>query len=175
MQKIPEEQLEHLALQLDAKDFTCRSKAKTKPQRRDPWLFTKNRPHGKKELDWYRTWETFSPRERGFEGSGSSSSSFTTDAPRRRRSCSLLENEGTSSESIPTILFIGLTIDGKHVWWQEEESNRDSVLYWWIRSNCLFPSSSRTFRTQSYWPFITGQCCDSDQILEDYVLHWKCV
>ena len=34
--EIPEEQLEEYALQLDAKDFTCRSKAKTKPQRREP-------------------------------------------------------------------------------------------------------------------------------------------
>ena len=31
---IPEEQLEEYALQLDAKDFACRSKAKAKPQRR---------------------------------------------------------------------------------------------------------------------------------------------
>ena len=32
--EIPEEQLEKYALQLDAKDFTCRTKAQTKPQRR---------------------------------------------------------------------------------------------------------------------------------------------
>ena len=50
--EIPEEQLEEYALQLDAKGIACRSKAKAKPQRRDPcWLFTKNRSHGKKELD----------------------------------------------------------------------------------------------------------------------------
>ena len=34
--EIPEEQLEEYALQLDAKDFACRSKAKAKPQRREP-------------------------------------------------------------------------------------------------------------------------------------------
>ena len=34
--EIPEEQLEDFALQLDAKDFACRSKAKAKPQRREP-------------------------------------------------------------------------------------------------------------------------------------------
>ena len=33
---ILEEQLEEYALQLDAKDFVCRSKAKAKPQRREP-------------------------------------------------------------------------------------------------------------------------------------------
>ena len=31
--EIPEEQLEEYALHLDAKDFACRSKAKTKPPR----------------------------------------------------------------------------------------------------------------------------------------------
>ena len=33
--EIPEEQLEEYALQLDARDFACRSKLKTKPQRRE--------------------------------------------------------------------------------------------------------------------------------------------
>ena len=35
-QEIPEVQLEEHALKLDAKDFSCRSKAKTIPQRREP-------------------------------------------------------------------------------------------------------------------------------------------
>ena len=35
-QEIPEVQLEEHALKLDAKDFACRSKAKAKPQRREP-------------------------------------------------------------------------------------------------------------------------------------------
>ena len=34
--EIPEDQLEDQALQLDAKDFVNRSKAKAKPQRREP-------------------------------------------------------------------------------------------------------------------------------------------
>ena len=51
--EIPGDQLEEYALKLDAKDFACRSKAKAKPQRRTCWLFTKNRSHGKKELDGY--------------------------------------------------------------------------------------------------------------------------
>ena len=33
--EIPEDQLEEYALQLNAKDFECRSKAKAKPQRRE--------------------------------------------------------------------------------------------------------------------------------------------
>ena len=35
-QEIPEVQLEEYAWKLDAKDFACRSKAKAKPQRREP-------------------------------------------------------------------------------------------------------------------------------------------
>ena len=35
-QELPEVQLEEYALKLDAKDFACRSKAKAKPQRREP-------------------------------------------------------------------------------------------------------------------------------------------
>ena len=35
-QEIPEVQLEEYALKLDAKDCVCRSKAKAKPQRREP-------------------------------------------------------------------------------------------------------------------------------------------
>ena len=34
--EIPEDQLEEYALKLNAKDFTCRSKAEAKPQRREP-------------------------------------------------------------------------------------------------------------------------------------------
>ena len=34
--EVPKDQLEEHALQLDAKDFVCRSKAKAKPQRREP-------------------------------------------------------------------------------------------------------------------------------------------
>ena len=34
--EIPDVQLEEYALKLDAKDFACRSKAKAKPQRREP-------------------------------------------------------------------------------------------------------------------------------------------
>ena len=34
--EIPEDQLEEYALKLNAKDFACRTKAKAKPQRREP-------------------------------------------------------------------------------------------------------------------------------------------
>ena len=49
------------------------------------------------------------------------------------------------------------------------------VLPWCFRNNRLFPSSSRTFRTQSCWSFIAGQCCDSERILPIYLQYWMCV
>ena len=50
--KIPEDQLEEYALKLDAKDFACRAKAKTKPHRIEPaGSSPRTVPIGKKELD----------------------------------------------------------------------------------------------------------------------------
>ena len=48
------------------------------------------------------------------------------------------------------------------------------VLCWWFRNNCLFPSSSRTLRTQSYWSFTAGHCCYSEQLLPAYSPYWMC-
>ena len=48
------------------------------------------------------------------------------------------------------------------------------VLYWFIRSNLVPPSSSRSFRTQSHWFFITGQCLDSDRLLRVHLSRWMC-
>ena len=57
-QENPEVQLEEYALKLDAKDFASRSKAKAKPQRREPaGSSTKTVPIGK------RTWTDVEPGE----------------------------------------------------------------------------------------------------------------
>ena len=87
--EIPEEQLEELALQQDAKYFTCRPKAKTKPQRREPagssprivpmkrknWIDIEPGKHSLYEYEISKEVIHFS--------------SFTTSAPRRKRSGSL--------------------------------------------------------------------------------------
>ena len=39
----------------------------------------------------------------------------------------------------------------------------------------VFPSSPRSFRTQSYWSFITEQCCCSEQLLPAYLPYWMFV
>ena len=46
-----------------------------------------------------------------------------------------------------------------------------SVLYWSVRTrNSLPPSSSRSFRTQSCWSFITGQCLDCGRFLQAHFI-----
>ena len=62
------------------------------------WLFTKNFLHWKKELDWNWTRQIFFLRVWGVEESNVSSSSFTTNASRRRRSGSFLENENFQTQ-----------------------------------------------------------------------------
>ena len=46
------------------------------------------------------------------------------------------------------------------------------VLHWFFRKNCVFPSSSRTFRTQSYWSLIAGQSDYSEQLLPVHLPYW---
>ena len=164
--EIPEEQLEEYALQLDAKDFACRSKAKAKPQKkRTCWLSTKNRSHGKEELDRYWTREIFSLRIRRIEESNSSSSSFTESTSRRRWSGSFLQKKGKSSESMPTIYSLVWRSMVSMFGSKRRRKKEIPVLYWCFRNNCLFPSS----RTQSYWSFITGQCGNSEQLLPVHI------
>ena len=49
-----------------------------------------------------------------------------------------------------------------------------SVLYWFFKNNSLLPSSPRSFRMQSYWSFITGQCRDSGRFLQVHLSRRMC-
>ena len=89
-------------------------------------------------------------------------SSFTTRASRRRWSGSILEDQEFSSESIPTVYSLVWQSIDSMLGSKRRSQKEISLLHWWFRSNCLFPSSSRTFRTHSYWSFITGQCGNSE-------------
>ena len=52
--EVPEDLPEEQALQLKVKDFACRSKAKAKPQRREPAGYSPSIiPMNEKELDWH--------------------------------------------------------------------------------------------------------------------------
>ena len=47
--------------------------------------------------------------------------------------------------------------------------------YWLVRTrNSWSPISSRSFRTQSHWSFITGQCINSGQFLRVHLSHRMC-
>ena len=87
-------------------------------------------------------------------------------------------NSGKSKtifRNISCIVIIGLTTIGRKAWQEEEETRKDLVLYWFFRSNLVLPSSSRSFRTQYRWSFITGQCDNSEQLLPAYSPCWMCV
>ena len=92
--EVPEDQPEEQALQLNVKDFACRSKAKAKPQRRGPAGYSPSIIPMK-----VRTWIDIEPGNhslslcvRSFEESNPSSSSFSASTTRRGWSGSFLEN-----------------------------------------------------------------------------------
>ena len=68
------------------------------------------------------------------------------------------------------------------VWWKVEEHNgkwsrkqeKVSILYRSFRRNSWLPSSSRSFRTQSHWSFITGQCINSGRFLRVHLSRRMC-
>ena len=102
--EIPEDQLEEYALKLSVKDFACRSKAKAKPQRKEP-ASSSPRIVPIERRNWIGIEpgkSSFSDFEVSVEESSVSSSSFTTCAS-RRWSSSYLENQRKSSESVPTL------------------------------------------------------------------------
>ena len=72
-------------------------------------------------------------------------------------------------------LNIGLMKCGRAKW-QEAEETRKRFQYCIdsVRRNSLPPSSSRSFRTQSYWSFITGQCRWFWTVSSKYIYHVGC-
>ena len=71
-------------------------------------------------------------------------------------------------------LNIGLMKSGRAACQKEEDKRKYSVLFWFFTRNSVPPSSSRSFRTQSYWSFITGQCINSEQFLRVHLSHRVC-
>ena len=61
--------------------------------------------------------------------------------------------------------------DGK----RRRQQEKISILCWSVRTrNSLPPSSSWSFRTQSHWSYIAGQCVDSEQFLRVHLSYWMC-
>ena len=112
---------------------------------------------------WHWTRKIFFPRLWSIVESNVSSSSFTTCASRRRWVVHFWWIKEKSSESVPA--FVSLV-------WQQVESMLGRRRRF-FRNNCVFPSSSRSFRTQSYWSFITGQRVIQSNFFQ-YTYHVRC-
>ena len=167
---LPEEQ----ASQSSVKVIAARSKAKLKPQReRNCWI-TEHYTDEREKMDWYWAIRTNSRCVRSLEESDQSSSTQSNSTAGRRWSNSILENLLSSSEIIPQKwAALVWTIDGKHAWQQEEEWNGDSSIVLMIQEQVVyFRALEGHSGTQFYWPFITGQCCDSEQLLHIYLFYW---
>ena len=98
----PEDLPEEQASQSSVKVFAARSKAKAKPQKREPVELPSIIPMNE------RKWIDIEPEEfvslcvRDFEESNPSSSTLSNSTTRRRRSSSILEDQELSSGSIST-------------------------------------------------------------------------
>ena len=164
--EVPQDQFQEQASHLNAEEFVSQPKVKTKPQRREPvdyspsiipmnerkWIDIEPGKHSlseyevsKKVIHLLRHSQQVHREEDG-----------AVHFWRRKEN---LQNQFPQS-----------------IHWSDDRwkvclaagggaKKKISVLYWWFRNNHLFPSSSKTFRTQSYWSFIAGQCCDSERIL----------
>ena len=130
----------------------------------------KNYTCGEKNLDWCWTRTIFALQLSSVEETDPSSSSRKSPSW-QRWSDRILENKRSSSESFHVLSSL--------VWRKMEEQHgrrrrtkaKISVLFWFFRNNSVPPSSPRSFRTQSYWSFITGQCHYSERFLP---IHLSC-
>ena len=74
------------------------------------------------------------------------------------------------------ILDIGLMNSERASWQEEEETRKDTSIVLIVQQIFFFlpPSSSWSFRPQSSWSFITGQCLDSGRFLQVHFSRWMC-
>ena len=121
--EIPEE----YAFLLNAKGFACRSKAKAKPQRREPACSSPRIVPIER-----RTWTDIEPGNYSFSDY-ELSKKVTYLLRHSQNMCIEKKMEQFISGELKKIfrvtshtLLIGLTVGGKHVWQQEEEIKKDS-------------------------------------------------
>ena len=114
--EVPEDQLEEHALQLDAKDFACRSKAKAKPQRREPAGYSPRIiPMNT------RNWIDIEPGKHSLSAYEVSKKVIQQVHREEDGAVHFWRIKRKSPETNSRSLFIGLMIGGKLVWQQEEE------------------------------------------------------
>ena len=174
--EIPEDLSEEQALQLKVKDFACRSRAKAKPQRREP---VDHSPSiiPMKERKWI-----------DIEPGNCSPSAYEVS---KKVIHLLRHSQQVQREDDGAVQFWRIK---EHLQsqcpqvlnWSDDRwkaclaagggaKKEISVLHWGFRNDYLFPSSSRTFRTQPHWSFIIGQCCNSARILPSHLPCWMFV
>ena len=71
-------------------------------------------------------------------------------------------------------LLIGLTIDGKYAW-QEDEQKGDSNIVLMIQEQLFISELFKDIQDAISLILLSGQCCDSERILPSYLPHWMCV
>ena len=159
---------------IDCEGSCSQIKGKSKTTKRRICWCTKYHSDKWKKVDWYWTRRIFFLCVRDFGESDWSSSTLSNSTTRRRRSSSILEDQEFSSESVSTSnLLVGWSLESMLV--SRRRSKKEiSALHRYFRKNYLFPSSSRTFKTQSHWSFITGHCDNSEWILPAYLPHRMC-
>ena len=127
--EIPEDQLEEQALKLNAKHFACRSKAKAKPQRREPvgssprivpterrgWIDIEPGEYSLSEYELSKKVIYLLRHSQQVHREDDGAVQFW-------RMKENLQNPFSQS-------FIGLTIDGKHVWHRRRSKKEIPVLY----------------------------------------------
>ena len=123
--EVPEDQPEEQALQLNVKDFACRSKAKAKPQRREPAGYSPSIiPMNE------RNWIDIEPGNHSL-----SAYEVSKKVIHLLRHSQQVQREDDGAVHFWRIkehlqsqfaqFLIGQTIDGKHAWQQEEEQKGD--------------------------------------------------
>ena len=173
--EVPEDLPEEQALQLKVKDFACRSKAKAKPQRREPVDFSPSIIPMKE-----RKWIDIEP--------GNYSLSLSAYEVSKKVTYLLRHSQKVQREDDGAVQFWRIK---EHLqsqfpqrpYWSDDRwkaclaaggGAKRRFQYCTDDSGTLihFRALSRTFRTQSYGSFIAGQCCDSERILPIYLPYW---
>ena len=173
-QETSEMQFEDFALKTNVFSFASRSKAKAKPRRRNSVCSsTRTVPM------WERTWTDIEPEDYIRPSLTQCQNNWVLFFVMLIYLQKKMEGLNSGDERI----IFGTILCSTLVWWNVEEYNgkrrkkqeKISFLHWSTRTrNSLFPISSRSFRTQSHWSFITGQSRDSGQFLQVHSSRWMC-
>ena len=126
----------------------------------------KNNTHWGKNMDRCWTRRIVNLQLWSVEEINSSSSSWKTSTSRRWWSGSILENQRRSSETFPALSsLVWREMEEEHGRRRRRKQEKIPVLCWFVKSNLVPQSSSRSFRKQSYWSYSTRQCCYSERLL----------